>query len=113
MAKPCIICGSTAGSHEHVFPAALGGRRTSKQIYCAPHNQVFGQHVAILGEQFSILNASLEVRHDRRESQRSFEIAVAERPLCCSERACRHQHVKVGSGDHSPADAVRRAAVVR
>ncbi|CUJ49214.1 HNH endonuclease [Achromobacter kerstersii] len=78
MAKPCIICGSTAGSHEHVFPAALGGRRTSKQIYCAVHNQGFGRHVAILEEQLSILNAPLEIRHDRRESAKPFVFSNVE-----------------------------------
>ncbi len=78
MAKPCIICGSTAGSHEHVFPAALGGRRTSKQIYCAAHNQGFGRHVAVLEDQLSILNAPLEIRHDRRESAKPFVFSNAE-----------------------------------
>lgn len=72
MAKICIMCDSTAGSHEHVFPAALGGRRTNKGIYCTPHNNSFGRHVAELEKQLSMFNAILKVRPDRRDTPKSF-----------------------------------------
>ncbi|WP_257811962.1 HNH endonuclease [Burkholderia glumae] len=71
-AKTCIICGGGAGSHEHVFPAALGGRRTNKGIYCTPHNNGFGRHVAELQEQLLMFNAILEVRPDRHDAPRAF-----------------------------------------
>ena len=41
MLKQCIICGNCAGSREHLFPAALGGRRICNSIYCNIHNQGF------------------------------------------------------------------------
>ncbi|AJX14053.1 HNH endonuclease [Burkholderia ubonensis] len=70
--KNCIMCDSTAGSHEHVFPAVLGGRRTNKGIYCTPHNNAFGRHVAELEKQLSMFNAILKVRPDRRDAPKSF-----------------------------------------
>lgn len=70
--KKCIICDNAAGSHEHVFPAALGGRRTNKGIYCTTHNNGFGRHVAELEKQLSMLNAILMVRPDRRDEPKSF-----------------------------------------
>lgn len=72
MAKNCIICESSAGSHEHVFPAALGGRRTNKKIYCVSHNNGFGRHVAQLETQLSMFNAVLKVRPDRRDTPKPF-----------------------------------------
>lgn len=71
-AKTCIICGGGAGSHEHVFPAALGGRRTNKGIYCTPHNNGFGRHVAELQKQLLMFNAILKVRPDRHDAPRAF-----------------------------------------
>ncbi|MBN3042686.1 MULTISPECIES: HNH endonuclease [Pectobacterium] len=65
----CIICDKQAGSHEHVFPAALGGRRTNKKIYCGEHNQKFGIFVTRLNEQLSIFNGLLDVRPDRGKSR--------------------------------------------
>ena len=64
MAKDCIICGKRAGSKEHVFPAALGGRRINKGIYCAVHNDGFGPLAGLLSAQLKTINALLGVRGD-------------------------------------------------
>ena len=65
------MCNKAAGSHEHVFPAAIGGRRTNKGIYCTLHNNSFGRHVAELQKQLSMLNAILKVRPDRHDEPSS------------------------------------------
>jgi hypothetical protein len=70
MAKTCIICDGPAGSHEHTFPAAFGGRRTNKGIYCTKHNQEYGRHVAALLESMDIINAMLGVIPDRHAEVR-------------------------------------------
>lgn len=70
MAKTCIIGGGPAGSGEHTFPAAFGGRRTNKGIYCAKHNNEFGRHVAALLESMDIINAKLGVIPDRHDEVR-------------------------------------------
>lgn len=70
MAKTCIICGNRAGSGEHTFPAAFGGRRTNKGIYCGTHNQEFGRHVASLLESMDIINARIGVIPDRHDDVR-------------------------------------------
>jgi hypothetical protein len=64
MAKDCIICGKPAGSKEHVFPAALGGRRTNKGIYCGTHNNGYSPLAAALSAQLEAINALLGVRGD-------------------------------------------------
>ncbi len=70
MAKDCIICGRRAGSGEHVFPAALGGRRVNNGIYCGKHNQNFSPLAAILSDQLSAINARLAVRPDHSKEPR-------------------------------------------
>lgn len=70
MAKTCIIGGGPAGSGEHTFPAAFGGRRTNKGIYCTKHNNEFGRHVAALLESMDIINAKLGVIPDRHDEVR-------------------------------------------
>lgn len=70
MAKTCIICSGPAGSGEHTFPAAFGGRRTNKGIYCNKHNNELGRHVAALLHSMDIINASLGVIPDRRDDVR-------------------------------------------
>ena len=65
--KGCIICGGRTGSHEHIFPAALGGRRTNKRIYCGDHNKGFSPLAAILSRQLRPINALLGVRPDHSE----------------------------------------------
>jgi hypothetical protein len=64
MAKDCIICGEPAGSREHTFPAALGGRRTNKGIYCGDHNEGYSPLAAELSAQLKAINALLGVRGD-------------------------------------------------
>lgn len=65
MARTCIICGNAAGSAEHIFPAALGGRRKNRSIYCDPHNAGYSDLVALLASQLEPINSLLEVRSDR------------------------------------------------
>lgn len=72
MPKQCIFCDDPAGSREHVFPAALGGRRTSKQIYCERHNNGFGPLANIIANQLKPINALLSVRHDRADAPKPF-----------------------------------------
>lgn len=65
--KTCIICSGPAGSHEHIFPAVLGGRRTNKGIYCCEHNQHFGPLAKILSDQMRAINALLGVQPDHAD----------------------------------------------
>ena len=70
MAKLCIICGESAKSGEHLFPAAFGGRRTNRGIYCGRHNNEFGRHVSALLEGLDIVNAIMGVIPDRKDEVR-------------------------------------------
>lgn len=72
--KDCIICGGPTGSHEHIFPAALGGRRTNKGIYCGPHNNGFSPLAATLSSQLEAINALLGVRPDHSSEPRRYEM---------------------------------------
>jgi hypothetical protein len=68
MARTCIICGGPTGSREHIFPAALGGRRTNKGIYCADHNNEYADLAGIISGQLACLTrilASLEITRPR------------------------------------------------
>ncbi|OXC78649.1 HNH endonuclease [Caballeronia sordidicola] len=71
MARTCIICGLAAGSAEHVFPAALGGRRKNKAIYCDQHNNAYSGLVSHLSMQLEAFNALVGVRPDRRNEPKS------------------------------------------
>ncbi|HDS5432034.1 TPA: hypothetical protein QH336_004843 [Klebsiella variicola] len=64
MAKTCIICGKTAGSGEHVFPASLGGRRINSGIYCSSHDNSYSGLVNEIVNQLDFINAYLGVRPD-------------------------------------------------
>lgn len=64
MARNCIICDKAANSREHIFPAALGGRRTNKGIYCALHNQEYSDLAGIITEQLRLFNAQIGVVGD-------------------------------------------------
>jgi hypothetical protein len=64
MANTCIVCGQAAGSGEHVFPAALGGRRTNKNIYCTKHDNGYSSLVGDLANQMDVLNSRLGVVPD-------------------------------------------------
>jgi hypothetical protein len=74
MGRDCIICGKRAGSREHIFPAALGGRRTNKGIYCGKHNNDFSPLAGILAEQLRSLNALLSIRPDHAEAPTTFVV---------------------------------------
>ena len=67
----CIVCGQAAGSGEHVFPAALGGRRTNKNIYCTTHDNGYSSLVADLANQVDVLNAQLGVVPDHSNDVKS------------------------------------------
>lgn len=71
MANTCIVCGKAAGAGEHVFPAALGGRRTNKNIYCTQHDNGYSSLVADLAEQVDLLNARLGVIPDHSDDVKS------------------------------------------
>ncbi len=71
MANTCIVCGQAAGSGEHVFPAALGGRRTNKNIYCTKHDNGYSSLVADLANQLDVLNAMLGVVPDHSDDVKS------------------------------------------
>ncbi|MFT0866293.1 hypothetical protein [Pseudomonas sp. CAM1A] len=70
--RACIICGEPAKSNEHIFPAALGGRRTNRGIYCHDHNLGFGKLVARLETQLAMMNGALEVRPDRKDKAKPY-----------------------------------------
>jgi hypothetical protein len=76
--KTCIICNQRAASHEHVFPAALGGRRTNKGIYCGLHNQGYSPLARILSEQLRLFNAILGVAGDHSEHPHTVQTDDAE-----------------------------------
>lgn len=61
MSKTCIIGGGPTGSAEHIFPAAMGGRRTNRGIYCSNHNNAYSDLAAIITEQLNFFNAQLGV----------------------------------------------------
>jgi hypothetical protein len=71
MANTCIVCGQPAGSGEHVFPAALGGRRINKNIYCTTHDNGYSSLIADLANQVDVLNAQLGVVPDHSNDVKS------------------------------------------
>jgi hypothetical protein len=66
-ARTCIICGGSTGSREHIFPAALGGRRTNKGIYCGAHNNGYSDLAGIISSQLAIFNSLLGVIGDHAD----------------------------------------------
>lgn len=71
MRNNCIVCGLAAGSGEHVFPAALGGRRINRNIYCTKHDNGYSSLVAELANQVDVLNARLGVVPDHSKDVKS------------------------------------------
>ena len=67
MPRTCIICRGPTGSREHIFPAALGGRRKNKGIYCGCHNNAYAGLAGIISEQLSIFNALLGIVGDHAD----------------------------------------------
>lgn len=78
MATICIMCDKPAGSREHVFPAAFGGRRMNKGIYCDEHNRGLGHHVAELLKVLGYFNASLGVRSDHYDEPKPHVLGLPE-----------------------------------
>lgn len=72
--RTCIICGEAANSGEHIFPAALGGRRVNRGIYCGRHNNGFSRLAAALAEQLEMVNALLGVRPDHSDHPRTLNV---------------------------------------
>jgi uncharacterized glyoxalase superfamily protein PhnB len=68
VSRTCIICGVAANSREHVFPAALGGRRTNKGIYCEEHNEAYSGLAGVIAEQLRFFNSQLGVVGDHQRS---------------------------------------------
>lgn len=66
----CLLCDNQAKSGEHVFPAALGGRRTNNKLYCHYHNQKLGFFVGVINRDFSLFNSLLDVRPDREDTRK-------------------------------------------
>jgi hypothetical protein len=73
MKRTCIIGGGKSGSQEHIFPAALGGRRTNKHIYCGKHNNEYSPLASILSQQFKFFNALLGIRGDHSDEPHTFK----------------------------------------
>lgn len=57
-------CGNAAGSNEHVFPAALGGRRTDRRLICDNCQGWTGKLDEVLPAQLRYLNLHLGVVGD-------------------------------------------------
>jgi hypothetical protein len=70
-ARTCIICGGRTGSREHIFPAALGGRRTNRGIYCDAHNNAYSGLADIISQQLAFFNAWLGVVGDHADGPTS------------------------------------------
>lgn len=64
------MCGGPSGSAEHIFPAAMGGRRTNKGIYCGTHNNDYSDLAALIAEQLNFFNAQLGVIRDHSKDTR-------------------------------------------
>lgn len=63
----CLFCTTSAQSREHVFPAAFGGRRFDRGIYCEEDNNKLGRHVGALLESMDYINGRLGIRRDREK----------------------------------------------
>jgi len=101
MSRTCIICGLPASSREHLFPAALGGRRTNKGIYCHDHNNAYGPVLEPLVAQLAFFNAQLNVVGDR---------ANAVRPVPLIEKETGRRVLATGSSLRVEGPALMRAA---
>lgn len=74
MKRQCIVCEQPARSREHIFPAALGGRRVNKGIYCAKHNNEYGPLAATISVQLALFNSLLGIRNDHTGKAASVEL---------------------------------------
>ncbi len=82
----CIYCGAGAGSREHIFPSALGGRRLDTRILCAPCNQGFSALDGLLENQLSLFNGLIGVRADRANTPKPASIESKDGPLLVDPR---------------------------
>ena len=108
----CIFCGEEAGSREHTFPAALGGRRTNKGILCGPCNNGFSGLDAQLEQQLAVVNGLLGVRSDRAKAPKlaSFTddrgnpvgLDSAGKPFLVSPRRAWSMAKRTGANEPSP-----------
>ena len=77
----CIYCGEETGSREHIFPAALGGRRINKGILCGKCNAKFSPLDSLLEVQLAFLNGVLGVRSDHAETPKLVRGESASSPI--------------------------------
>lgn len=68
----CILCTEPTKTKEHIFPAAMGGRRENSKIYCEHHNNRLGELVPVLQKQLAFANALIAVRGDRDKRPKAF-----------------------------------------
>lgn len=68
----CILCTEPTKTKEHIFPAAMGGRRENSKIYCEHHNNRLGELVPVLQQQMAFANALIAVRGDRDKRPKAF-----------------------------------------
>lgn len=59
------------------MPAALGGRRTNKGIYCDVHNNAYAGLVDELSRQLEAFNALLGVHPDRDAASRDARVPLS------------------------------------
>jgi HNH endonuclease len=72
-------CGRTTASNEHVFPAALGGRRTDRRLLCDACQQGWTSELdTVLPEQFRLLNLHLGVVGDHASKPARVSITDAD-----------------------------------
>ncbi len=81
MPRTCIICGGSANSREHIFPAGLGGLRLNRGIYCEQHNNAFSDQADIPSFQFGILNAQHDLGVTAGSHTLRFWIRCVDAPL--------------------------------
>lgn len=119
MARTCIIGGGATGSREHIFPAALGGRRTNKGIYCGVHNHAYSGLAAIISDQLAFFNAYLGVVGDHADAptraamtdvETGAEVELEQGRVRFKDPLVRPQRAKDGSESTNIAFATRKAA---
>lgn len=81
-------CGQPTGSNEHVFPAALGGRRTDGRLICEACQGWTSQLDEVLPEQLRLLNVHLCVigDHAKKPARVSFSDADTGRNFLVDEK---------------------------
>lgn len=79
---PCVFhfhCGQLAGSKEHVFPAALGGRRTDRRILCKQCQAGWSNQLdEVLPSRLRILNLHVGVVGDHSDQPARGKVTAPE-----------------------------------